>query len=131
MTQPALLPRFSFNARKSGLDAKRVPIRTWHDVVHHSELGFPASEGEWMTRGRQRKDGMTSSTPWTVGWYFVEAGEPIPLNAIPTGWESGSSLFSIRVWQEGGLTLGKHGRHHRSMCTSTPMFHLSFTQLRY
>lgn len=58
---------------------------------------------------------MTSSAPWTVGWYLVEAGEPIPLNAIPTGHEGGGSIFSVRVWHEGGLTLGKYGRHHRGI----------------
>ncbi|KAG8897210.1 hypothetical protein FRC01_011438, partial [Tulasnella sp. 417] len=98
----------------TGLDAKRIPIQSWKDNIRHSEVGFPTSEGEWMAHGRQRREGMTSSAPWTVGWYFVDDGEPIPLHAVPTGHESGGPLFSIRVWHEGGLTAGKHGRHHKS-----------------
>ncbi|KIO29566.1 hypothetical protein M407DRAFT_21305 [Tulasnella calospora MUT 4182] len=55
---------------------------------------------------------MSSSASWSVAWYLVEEGEPIPPDAIPNGWEESGNLFSIRVWKEDGLTLGKHGSAH-------------------
>lgn len=112
LLEQALTQSFSPPVQGWGLNAKRIGIRSWEPAVEASCLRLPSSEEEWLALGRRRRAEMSSSAPWSVAWYLVEKGEQIPPHAIPTGSEESGQLFSIRVWKEGGLTLGKHGRAH-------------------
>ncbi|KAG8960446.1 hypothetical protein FRC05_006842 [Tulasnella sp. 425] len=112
LLEKALTQSFDPPVQSWGLDAKRISIRDWEPGVRASCLRLPKSEEEWLAQGRRRRAEMSSSPPWSVAWFLVEEGEQIPPHSIPMGSEEGGHLFSIRVWKEGGLTLGKHGRHH-------------------
>jgi hypothetical protein len=47
-----------------------------------------------------------------VSWKLVEKNEIIPDDALPIGREAdGTPLYAARAWWEGGLHLGKAGRH--------------------
>ncbi|KAG8982535.1 hypothetical protein FRB90_006714 [Tulasnella sp. 427] len=95
-----------------GPAAKRISIRNWEDGVKASDLKLPRSEADWLAAGRQRKAELGTTVSWSLAWYLVEPGEQLPPHAIQTGSEAGGPLVSIRVWKDGGLTLGKTGRHH-------------------
>ncbi|KAG8944256.1 hypothetical protein FRC04_002052 [Tulasnella sp. 424] len=84
----------------------RVEVINWGTPVLASSLRFPKSEGEWMNEARQRKAKLAARTG-AVYWRLVETWEPIPRDAIPAGNEKGTQAFSIRVWKDGGLTIGK------------------------
>ncbi|KAG8896067.1 hypothetical protein FRC00_006546, partial [Tulasnella sp. 408] len=112
LLEQALIQSFSPPVQTWGLSAKRIGIHSWEPAVESSCLRFPDTEEEWLAQGRRRRAEMSSSAPWSVAWYLAEKGEQIPPHAIPTGSEESGQLFSIRVWKEGGLTLGKHGRAH-------------------
>ncbi|KAG8984291.1 hypothetical protein FRB90_005427, partial [Tulasnella sp. 427] len=84
----------------------RVEIANWTSPTLASGLKLPKSESAWMDEARRRKAKFKDDET-IVHWRLVERGEPIPNNAIPTGNENGTKIFSIRVWQDGGLTIGK------------------------
>lgn len=112
LLESALLHTFSPSAPVWGSDVKRIGIYTWNQTVLASSLRFPVSEDEWVRQGRARRAKISDSRPPLCMWYLVEVDERIPANAIPTGRENSGGLFSIRTWFEGGLALGKHGRHY-------------------
>ncbi|KAG8944257.1 hypothetical protein FRC04_002053 [Tulasnella sp. 424] len=84
----------------------RIEVVNWSTPVLASSLRFPKSEGEWLNEARQRKAKLAARTG-IVYWRLVETWEPIPGDAIPAGNEKGTQAFSIRVWKDGGLTIGK------------------------
>ncbi|KAG8904248.1 hypothetical protein FRC01_008814, partial [Tulasnella sp. 417] len=84
----------------------RIEIINWTAPILASSLKSPKSKDQWLEEARQRKN-KYSGDKEVVYWRLVETGDPIPQNAIPTGNENGRKLFSIRVWKNGGLTLGK------------------------
>lgn len=102
----AVLLSFSSDIKAVGLNAKRISITQWNTVVLASALQFPTSQEEWLEQGRRRRAEMNLPLSWKVTWHLVEQGEKVPLNAIPVDPET--RLYSIRVWYEGGLTIGKY-----------------------
>lgn len=99
----------------------RVKISNWNTPVLVSDMRLPKSESEWLEQARRRKAKFDNSSA-TVHWRLVEPWEPAPGNAIPTGNEGGPQVFSIRVWKDGCLTIGKQvpARFMNSTRTSTP-----------
>lgn len=87
----------------------RVEIVKWATPALVSNIRFPKSKSEWLKEAKQRKSKL-GNRPGVVYWRLVEPGEPIPKNAIPTGNEGGTQVFSIRVWKDGELTIGKQIR---------------------
>lgn len=84
----------------------RVEIANWATPVLASDIRLPMSESEWLEQARRRKSKFGGNTN-VVYWRLVETWGPIPGNAIPTGNEGGTQVFSIRVWKDGCLTIGK------------------------
>ncbi|KAG9031636.1 hypothetical protein FS837_002923, partial [Tulasnella sp. UAMH 9824] len=84
----------------------KIEIINWTAPILVSNLRLPKSEVQWLQEARQRKAKYSGHND-VVHWRLVETWEPIPENAIPTGNENGTKLYSVRVWKEGGLTLGK------------------------
>lgn len=87
----------------------RVEIVNWATPALVSNIRFPKSESEWLDEARQRKSKFGDRSG-VVYWRLVETWEPIPGNAIETGNEGGTRIFSIRVWKDGNLTIGKQVR---------------------
>lgn len=87
----------------------RIEIAIWTAPILASSLRFPRTEDEWMDEARERKAKFSGNAK-VVYWHLVETGDPLPRNAIPTGNEHGKKLFSVRVWKNGGLTVGKQVR---------------------
>ncbi|KAG8940437.1 hypothetical protein FRC04_005264 [Tulasnella sp. 424] len=94
------------DATENNLLPARVEIISWDTPVLVSNMRFPKSEGEWLSEARERRAKFAARIG-LVYWRLVETGEPIPGDAIPTGNEGGAQIFSIRVWKDGGLTIGK------------------------
>ncbi|KIO21935.1 hypothetical protein M407DRAFT_28493 [Tulasnella calospora MUT 4182] len=84
----------------------RIAIASWSSPVLSSTVRFPKSKDEWLREARQRKSKF-SGQRGTVYWHLVESWQWVPENLIPVSLESGVTMYSIRAWQEGGLTLGK------------------------
>ncbi|KAG8940439.1 hypothetical protein FRC04_005266 [Tulasnella sp. 424] len=84
----------------------RVLIDTWSSPVPSSAIQFPKSKDEWLQAARQRRSKFNGKSG-TVYWHLVEPSQWPPENLLPISLESGVIMYSIRAWQEGGLTLGK------------------------
>ncbi|KIO23442.1 hypothetical protein M407DRAFT_27049 [Tulasnella calospora MUT 4182] len=87
----------------------RAEIANWSTPSPWSKIRFPRSEGEWLDEARKRKSKF-GDRPGAIRWHLVETWEEIPGNAIPTGNEGGTQIFSIRAWKDPCLTIGKHVR---------------------
>lgn len=87
----------------------RVEVSSWSTPALVTNIRFPRTEGEWLHEARRRKSKYGDHSQ-VVHWRLVETGEPIPGNAIPTGNEGGTNIFSIRAWKDGSLTLGKQAQ---------------------
>ncbi|KAG8895025.1 hypothetical protein FRC00_008122, partial [Tulasnella sp. 408] len=116
LLEKSILRSFSNGIKAVGLNAKRISIAQWNTVIRASALQFPTSQEEWLERGRRRRADMNLPLSWKVTWHLVEQGEKIPFNAIPVDFET--RLYSIRVWYEGGLTIGKYVPRNARVCIS-------------
>lgn len=94
------------NVSRDPLLPAKVEIDNWNTPAFVSGIRFPKSEGEWLDQARRRKAKFGDNSG-AVYWRLVEAWEPIPRNAILTGNEGGTQVFSLRVWKDGCLTIGK------------------------
>ncbi|KIO21942.1 hypothetical protein M407DRAFT_28498 [Tulasnella calospora MUT 4182] len=87
----------------------RVEIVNWGTPALVSNIRFPKTEREWLDEARRRKAKYDDGSQ-VVHWCLVETWERVPGNAIPTGNEAGTNIFSIRAWKDGSLTLGKQAQ---------------------
>ncbi|KAG9025193.1 hypothetical protein FS837_005057 [Tulasnella sp. UAMH 9824] len=108
---PNILTRIPQDAKtKSTIDPllpARIAIASWSSPVLSSTIRFPKSKDVWLREARQRKSKFSGKHDGTVYWHLVEPSQWVPENLIPVSLESGVTMYSIRAWQEGGLTLGK------------------------
>lgn len=112
----------------------RILVNSWQPMSAAELLSrFPSSENEWLAQARFRRAAYTHmfALP-ALRWVLVEEGEGITDRALQTGTEdSGEPLYSIRAWYNGGLHIGKAGRHiYRGMWTNfAPCFTCSHSNL--
>lgn len=76
---------------------------------------MPKTREEWLRSAKTRRQAYRSGAKLnSVHWILVLQGDALPPEAICTGNEaSGLNLYTARAWLEGGICLGKTGRHLR------------------
>jgi len=91
---------------------ERVKQKLWRDWDNRHE------KDEWLKAARARTglyNNESAKVKPLMMWKLVEQGGPVPDDALPIGREAdGTLLYAARTWLEGGLHLGKAGRHLRN-----------------
>ncbi|KAG8938732.1 hypothetical protein FRC04_007829 [Tulasnella sp. 424] len=108
----ALICQYPYTT-SSSLSPARIRVLDWNVRVSASEaLHSLKSYDQWLAAAKERRAKWAiANDPRVVCWVLVEAGQPIPSNAMITGQSHcGPLRYSARTWYKGeGLLVGRSG----------------------